>query len=358
MRQSKVNLRENRNQAILDDLLSSSAEIATLEELASTSNKKYNKRAVQEQQRSSAGGDIGAAVPMNDDSKKVPPPEQNSEELRQLLEIKTKYEAELAAYAEQITQFKEQILELREENGALRNQLNDLKSNNYGKVLKNLEEEVGKWETLYFESAEVGAARMSRLEEELEQLRVSSQEISQQNNSNCKPEHMENLCKALKASFATAKEKQQQLRAYKIKSKERVLLLEEMVEKATVAKLEMERELAGVKSKFESMEKPLLDQVKDLETQVQAKAAIIERERNQAAKREAKLKEQIKKLQRPNKHESIQSQRRGDAIDGVFATITSLLEDSMGWCAPAERDFELESTPKITGFHERESMSF
>ena len=38
----------------------------------------------------------------------------------------------------------------------------------------NLQEEVKKWETLYFETAEIGAAQMSRLEEELEQLRASS----------------------------------------------------------------------------------------------------------------------------------------------------------------------------------------
>ena len=352
MRQSKGT---SPNQSIIDDsLLSSSAEIGTLKEGPSSLKENCNKAFWEKQnvRRRFEADKIDLEKKLNLFDFIKPPMQEGtsllsgqSEELRQLLETKTKYEVELATYGEQITHLRETILQLRDENSSLRSQLDDLKSNNHGKVVKELEEEVGKWETLYFESAEVGATTLSRLEEELEQMRLSS--LSSQKTAETAKYDMESVCNALKATFASARAKQQELKAYKQKSRERVSVLEEMLEKATVQKAEKDRELTELKAKQERDEY-LHDKIRELEADVQAKTAIIERERNQAIKREARLKESIRKMQKPES---------GEAIDGAFTKLSSLLEESIGWCGPTERDLDPETTPRITGLGtERASM--
>lgn len=252
------------------------------------------------------------------------------EEVRLLLEIKKKYEAEMEKYAEQITTFKETIMQMREENNLLRNQIRIFKLDSHGKLVDDLEEEVKKWETLYTETAEMGARRVSRLEEELEQLKASTK--SSEAAAEHAKEHTKNLCKALKATFKSAKTAREELDEYREKSMERESLLKDMVEKAHADK---ERELEILKSKQEKDQAKLLEKIEDLEADLKAKVAIIERERNQSSKREARLKEQIRKLQPSSETDSVSTSRipRGGVFDNAFATVSKVLDGGLCLCS-------------------------
>lgn len=255
---------------------------------------------------------------------------EQPEEVRMLLEIKHKYEAEMVKYAEQITTLKETIVEMRGENNHLRNDLRDFKSNNPERVIADLEEEVKKWETLYFETAEMGSARMCRLEEELEQLRASSK--TERESSERAQKHTKNLCKALKATHKSAKSKHEELEQYKQRATERESFLNEMLKKAHADK---EQGLKLLKSKHETEREDLLEKIEDLEADLKAKSAIIDRERNQASKREARLKEQIRKLQKTNEAESATTSKPSSegVFDSALKTFGIVLDGSLCMCS-------------------------
>lgn len=352
MRQTGGALRQSRNQSLMDDSMSSTIERATLQDEVASRKENYHE-AIRERsserlhlkaEEHELQEDLQKLVdrtkkPMTDEAE---PPQDQSDEVRQLKEIKANYEMELEKYAQHIIQFKETILQLREENGTLRDQLRQLKSNNHGKVIKDLEEEISKWETLYYESADVGAARMSRLEDELEHLRTSSK--SNQKTADTAKEDMETLCNALKATFASAREKQLELRAFKHKSKQRVSVLEDMLEKATIEKTDRERELQELKNK-EQQENQLLEKIDDLKAEVRAKSAIIERERNQATKREARLKNHLRKVQRSSKINTTKNE--DEALDSGINVFTKFLEESISWCVPTEPELDMPKSPRI-----------
>jgi DNA repair exonuclease SbcCD ATPase subunit len=249
------------------------------------------------------------------------------EEVRQLLEIKENYEVEMQKYAEQFTVFKETVVQMREENVLLRDRLREfaMNSRNHASVVKDLEEEVKRWETLYFETAEMGSARMTRLEEELEHLRVSSK--SSEEDAEHAKEHTKNLIKALKSTFKTSKTAQKELEEWKQKSSERESLLKEMLEKAHADK---ERELEVMKSKQQTEREDVQETIEDLEADLKAKCAIIERERNQASKREARLKEQIRKLESASA--SSKASRPG-VFDSALTTVSKVIDGSFCLCS-------------------------
>jgi len=269
-----------------------------------------------------------------------------AEEVRQLREIKAEYEEQLDLAAERTARFKETIGELIDTNLSLKRQLEDLKQNNQGAVIMNLEEEVSKWEILYEETAAMGAARMKRLEDELEQLRLASTTNTNTDDDDDdamnieSKEQMENVCQALIETLEEMQLREKEFEDYKRKSNERITMLTEMLEYAKAAR---EKEAEHLRLK-EILEYTLMDKIEDLEAQVQAKAAIIERERNQAAKREWRLKEQIRKLQysEPRPYRDEKKDPRGmDLMDNACTSIFVALEGTLNWCEPREKDVHI-----------------
>ncbi len=324
MRQSNRSFLESRNESSVDDSVSSTTEVTASQDQRASAKEKYKVPMGEHKQ-----SDLGHSLPtekvdddqtISEDQRSIAP----SDQMQELLDIKANYEVELETSAEKITFFKETIVELREENNSLRKQLLELKNNNHGQIVKDLEEECNRWENLYYQSAELGAARMSRLEAELEQLRTSSE--PGQHTSNTAKEQIGNLTQALKYSFESAQGKESELRDYKQKSKERLVKFHKMLEKANAQKAQAVEELRLK----EQGEQELLVHIEDLEADVKAKTAIIERERNQAAKRETRLKEQIRKLQRS----TCQRKGRGGILDGAFYSMSSVLDVSLNWCLP------------------------
>jgi hypothetical protein len=259
------------------------------------------------------------------------PYEDTPEELRQLREIKASYEEQLGLYAERNVRYKQRILELQDMNHNLKQQLERSKRNAEGAVVKDLEEEISKWETLYEETAEVGAARMKRLEDELEQLRQAS--AANESVTVESKEHMEHVCKALVTTLEEMQLKETEFEDYKRKSTERVAMLNDLLE---FANFEKEKEMDNLKRK-QANEYALMEKVEDLEAEVQAKAAIIERERNQATKREARLREQIRKLQYNDPKPFIETKQPPhdvDFFDTACINFAAALDDTLTWCAP------------------------
>lgn len=258
------------------------------------------------------------------------------DELQQLREIKSSYEEELGLYAERNARFKESILELRETNHNLRTQLDNLKRNNQGAVIRDLEDEVSKWETLYAETAELGAARMQRLEDELEQLKQSS--VENESATVESKERMENMCHVLAKTMEEMKIKEKEFDEYKRKSTERITMTREMLE---YANNEKEKEVEHLKRK-QAHEYALMEKIEDLEAEVKAKSAIIERERNQATKREARLKEQVRKLQYSDPKQKdggcLQPSQNVWFFDSACTSFASALDGSLNWCSPQENE--------------------
>jgi hypothetical protein len=253
------------------------------------------------------------------------------EEVRQLLEIKENYEVEMEKYAEQIITFKETIVQMRGENNLLRDRLRDFKMDNPGNVATNLEEEVKKWEALYFETAEMGGARIARLEEELEQLRVSAK--SSQESADNGTKQSKNLCKALKSTLKSAKSARKELEECKQRWGERESLLKEMLEKA------------HAESKQENGQDNLLERVKYLEANVRAKCDIIERERYQTSL----LKERLEKAHADKERELeiVKSKQENGQAD-LLEKIEYLEADVRAKCDIVERERNQASLLKET----------
>lgn len=320
MRQSNRSLLESRNEASVDDSVSCTSQISTSQHHRVSAKEQYKETVCESVERYRQESEILGEQPMDFDSQAS----SKTEEVQQLRDIKANYEVELETSAEKITLFKETIVDLREENNNLRRQLIELKNNNHGQIVKDLEEECNRWENLYYQSAELGAARMSRLEAELEQLRNSSHPDRQTSES--AKEQINNLSQALKYTFESAQAKEDELKDYKQKSKQRLMKLGQMLEKLKTEKQNVLEE----QRLTEQSEQALLVHIEDLEAEVKAKTAIIERERNQAAKREKRLREQIRKLQK-----SVgQKKSREKVLDTACSSMASVLDISLGWCLP------------------------
>ena len=320
MRQSNRSIVESRNESSVDDSVSCTSQVSTSQHRRVSSKENYKDSLRESVERYHQNSEIPGKQPMDFDCQDSSAPE----EVQQLRDIKANYEVELETSAEKITLFKETIVELREENNNLRRQLNELKNNNHGQIVKDLEEECNRWENLYYQSAELGAARMSRLEAELEQLRNSSQ--SDRHTSDSTKEQINNLSQALKYTFESAQAKEQELKDYKQKSKQRLVKLSQMLEKLKAEKQKVLEE----QRLTEQSEQALLVHIEDLEAEVKAKTAIIERERNQAAKRESRLREQIRKLQKTVG----QRKSRDKVLDSACSSMASVLDISLSWCLP------------------------
>jgi hypothetical protein len=85
-----------------------------------------------------------------------------------LLEDQANHEVQLEDYAKMFRAFKESIHNLHHENNELKRQLKDWKAENYQYMIEDLEEQIKKWQALYFESAEMGSNKIESLEKELE----------------------------------------------------------------------------------------------------------------------------------------------------------------------------------------------
>jgi hypothetical protein len=81
-------------------------------------------------------------------------------QVKHLMEENKRHESHFNKYADQIQGLREMVMTSRLENQGLRGQLANFKANNQATVIQDLEEEVAKWELLYIESAELGAARI------------------------------------------------------------------------------------------------------------------------------------------------------------------------------------------------------
>lgn len=260
--------------------------------------------------------------------------EEQEASQQQLQDIKADYEEQLALYAQRNATFKEKLRELSEVNYQLKQQLDDFKQNNQGVVrILNLEEEVAKWETLYEETAQVGAAKMKQLEEELEQLRgcLTGNESATMESL----EQMENVCDTLVQTMEDMQTREREFNEYKRKSTERITMLTEMLD---YVKTEKEKEVEHLKRK-QIHEYTLMEKIENLEDEVQAKTAIIERERNQAMKREARLKEQLRKLQSSDRKATQDDTDKQlspdlDFLDSACSTLSVALEGAFHWCGP------------------------
>jgi chromosome segregation ATPase len=262
------------------------------------------------------------------------------EENQQLQDIKAEYEEQLGVYAQRNATFKEKLRELSEVNYHLKQQLDDFKQNNQGVVrILNLEEEVAKWETLYAETAEVGAAKMKHLEEELEDLRGCLTAGKESATREASLEQMENICHTLIKTMEDMQTRENEFNEYKRKSAERITMLTEMLD---YAKTEKEKEVEHLKRK-QIHEYTLMEKIENLEDEVQAKAAIIERERNQAMKREARLKEQLRKLQYSDPKATQDDADKQispdlDFLDSACTTLSIALEGAFHWCGPSSAE--------------------
>jgi chromosome segregation ATPase len=209
-------------------------------------------------------------------------------QIKHLMKEKKRHESHLNSCADQIQGLRETVVTVRLENQGLRGQLDNFKANNQATVIRDLEDEVSKWEVLYTESAKLGAARMSHLEQELTKVRSSSRKSKEIDSLASK--QIDTLYEKLKATFAAAKAKKEELKQYKQKSRQRVSLLKEMLEQA---KEEKEKELMQVKAQQED-EISLLDTIEQLEGQLSEQGETLERERAAAAKIESELKMKLK----------------------------------------------------------------
>jgi chromosome segregation ATPase len=273
------------------------------------------------------------------------PGDETSEEVRQLREIKANYEEQLGLYAERDSRNKETIRDLRDANHNLKRQLEDLKQNNQGAVIMNLEEEVSKWEALYAETAEMGAARMQRLEDELEELRMSS--ATNESATVESKEKMESVCKKLVATMEDMQSKEKEFDDYKRKTTERITMLTEMLE---YAKAEKDKEADQLK-RTQLQEYALMEKIEDLEAEIQAKAAIIERERNQSTKREARLKEQIRRGQYSDPRAlggKSQYPRGIELLDHACTSFAIALDGTLNWCGPLTADLDVGKSGRTT----------
>ena len=98
--------------------------------------------------------------------------------MRQMAEEQAQYEETMNEYADQVKQLKETVQNLQHTNKSLQGELDSLRSRHQrgrdgsaAQQVKDLEEQLQKWEMLYFESAEQGARKIQKLEQELEELR-------------------------------------------------------------------------------------------------------------------------------------------------------------------------------------------
>ena len=322
MRQSNRSTIESRNESSVDDSVSCTSQISTAQHRRVSVKENHKESSRESLDRYHQDLEKLDDQGMNFDGQEGP---SAPEEVQQLRDIKANYEVELETSAEKITLFKETIVELREENNNLRRQLIELKNNNHGQIVKDLEEECNRWENLYYQSAELGAARMSRLEAELEQLRNSSLS-DRPSTSDSTREQINNLSQALKYTFESAQAKEEELKDYKQKSKHRLMKLSQMLEKVKAEKQQVLEE----QRLTEQSEQALLVHIEDLEAEVKAKTAIIERERNQAAKRETRLREQIRKLQKTVG----QRKSRDKVLDSACSSMASVFDLSLDWCLP------------------------
>ena len=82
------------------------------------------------------------------------------------------HEEQLEVNGDQIKSLKELVHSLKQENKDMRAEM-FMSKTAYGQQAKldDLQEQINKWETLYFESAEIGASQIERLEKELEDMK-------------------------------------------------------------------------------------------------------------------------------------------------------------------------------------------
>jgi hypothetical protein len=208
--------------------------------------------------------------------------------LKRMVEEKAQHEEQMECFAKQIRGLKELVDNIRQENKGLRGQVNSLMNNNESAMIPDLEEQVNKWEALYFESAEIGSRRMEHLEQELDQVKESFQ--STQETAEKRKEQVALLENQLQSLWISERAKNEAVKEYKTKSRARVVTLKEMLEHANQ---QAEQELLTSKHQMED-EISLLDTIEQLECQLNKKEWEIEKERRAAAERESTLQKQLK----------------------------------------------------------------
>lgn len=99
-------------------------------------------------------------------------PISSETQLKALIQEKAEQEEQLESFEDEIMKLKEKVHLLQVENGELqRTSMKAQSQSDEAKRIKDLEQQISKWETLYFESAEIGEKQMVKVELELQQLR-------------------------------------------------------------------------------------------------------------------------------------------------------------------------------------------
>lgn len=278
-------------------------------------------------------------------------------------------------YADQMNELRNRILNLQNENRELRLVVANFKANledpNEKLLLADMEEEVNKWESLYYELAEMGGRKLEQLEEELENLKQQQQQASSKTTTTKEKVEDDNkeddadedavaTATAAAAAMAAAEEeeeemriilttsqledmvaseqaKRQKLKEYKKKAKQKVAQLKELLEKTQT---EREREVQKFKAQ-ERDEISMMHQIEYLEMQLQASGLVLKRERTQAHKRESKLKKQLRATQKlsylPVDEEEEDSAEEAD-IGKILSIFVKLMGERMCGC------FDLDTT--------------
>jgi len=116
------------------------------------------------------------------------------DQLQSLAREKADCEMRLIQNSNQVRELKYLMKQLQGENKSLQQQvanLQDGSSSNEGsgvalesgETVQELQEQVNKWEALYFESAEVGSNTIQKLEEQLAQLQIENERLAEENNA-------------------------------------------------------------------------------------------------------------------------------------------------------------------------------
>eukprot|EP00934_Nitzschia_sp_Nitz4_P003984 Nitzschia sp. Nitz4//scaffold22_size323478//238814//239866//NITZ4_000567-RA/size323478-snap-gene-0.560-mRNA-1//-1//CDS//3329543115//3974//frame0 len=198
--------------------------------------------------------------------------------------------AHISKCEDQMSALKQTIAGLQYENQRLRGRMASYQSDSdQGVIISELEEQLHKWETLYTEVSDLGSRRVKHLEKELVELRHSAS-VNEQS-ALAAEGLIADLRNQLQRSRESELSKNQELKDYKQKSRERMVLLKDML---CLAQGEMEKEQEILRSRATADDDTsLLDQIEYLESQLEANGVVLAKERARAAMRECELEEQL-----------------------------------------------------------------
>ena len=186
-------------------------------------------------------------------------------------------------YLDQMEELKEHITSLQSENQSLRDKMRILTNSLDRTKIQDLEEEVHKWEKLYVESAQVGAAQMAVLENELQRLRFT--------NSFQYMDQMDNDVDALSGDCTLSGPQVPEA----INDNRCMRLIKELELGPEESKSEQTDGLNVAKRKLE-VEVILMEQIARLETELNFNNRILELERHTALNRQKLLEGEVQSL--------------------------------------------------------------